>query len=75
MIVTRYMPESSFAEQDASLLAVLKLLYTESPQFGMMQSDTWMKSIQMFETYKLIDKKLSEREAVSYAVLDDLYGK
>lgn len=75
MIVTRYMPESSFAEQEASLLAVLKLLYTESPQFGMMQSDTWMKSIQMFETYRLVDKKLSEREAVSYAVLDDLYGK
>ena len=73
MIVSKYMPDSSFAEQRASLLAVLNLLYTESPQFGMMQSDTWTKSIQMFETYKLVDRRLNAHDAVSYVVLDDLY--
>jgi ABC-type nitrate/sulfonate/bicarbonate transport system substrate-binding protein len=73
MIVTKYIPEGSVEEQKASLLAVLKLLYTQSPNFGMMQRDTWTKSIQMFETYKLVDRKLNAKDAVSYAVLDKLY--
>jgi len=73
MIVGNYMRESSVAEQSASLLAVLPLLHTEDPHFGAMRPDTWARSIEMFETYKLAEGKLSAKDAVDYSVLERLY--
>lgn len=73
MIVAKYMPESSVEEQRASLLAVIPLLSTESPNFGAMRPDTWARSIDMFERYKLVDRKLSATEAVDDSVLEKLY--
>jgi NitT/TauT family transport system substrate-binding protein len=73
MIVTKYAPDSTFAEQRASLLAVLPLLHTESPHFGAMLPNTWARSIQMFEKYQLTEGKLSARDAVDYSVLKRLY--
>jgi ABC-type nitrate/sulfonate/bicarbonate transport system substrate-binding protein len=75
MIVKRYMPSASVAEQKASLLAVVPLLSAESPHFGEMRPATWEKSLQMFERYKLVDRKLSAGDAVDYGVLTRLYGK
>jgi len=75
MIVTKYAPDSSFAEQRASLLAVLPLLHTESPHFGAMLPETWDRSIKMFSKYQLAEGKLSAKDAVDYSVLERLYGK
>jgi NitT/TauT family transport system substrate-binding protein len=75
MIVTKYAPESTVAEQRASLLAVLPLLHTESPHFGAMLPDTWARSIEMFTKYQLAEGKLSAKDAVDYSVLKRLYGK
>jgi ABC-type nitrate/sulfonate/bicarbonate transport system substrate-binding protein len=73
MIVRKYAPESSVAEQKASLLAVMPLLYSESPRFGEMRPETWEQSVKMFEKYKLVDGKLSAADAVDYGVLNRLY--
>jgi NitT/TauT family transport system substrate-binding protein len=75
MIVAKYAPESSVAEQKASLLAVMPLLSAENLKFGEMRPETWDKSIEMFEKYKLVDGKLSAEDAVDYSVLKSLYGK
>jgi ABC-type nitrate/sulfonate/bicarbonate transport system substrate-binding protein len=75
MIVAKYAPESSIPEQKASLLAVMPLLSAESPRFGAMRPATWDRSIEMFETYKLVDGKLSAADAVDYSVLKSLYSK
>ena len=74
MIVAKYIPESSVAEQRASLLAVLPLLRAEDPRFGMMRETTWQRSVAMFERYKLVDRKLSTSQAVDFSVLRTLYG-
>jgi NitT/TauT family transport system substrate-binding protein len=74
MIVTKYAPQSTVAEQRASLLAVLPLLHTESPHFGAMLPETWDRSVQMFETYQLTEGKLNAKDAVDYSVLEKLYG-
>jgi hypothetical protein len=51
------------------------LLSAESSHFGEMRPATWEKSLQMFERYKLVDRKLSAGDAVDYGVLTKLYGK
>jgi ABC-type nitrate/sulfonate/bicarbonate transport system substrate-binding protein len=75
MIVAKYAPESSVAEQKASLLAVMPLLQAESPKFGEMRPETWDESVEMFEKYKLVDGKLSAVDAVDYGVLTQLYRR
>jgi ABC-type nitrate/sulfonate/bicarbonate transport system substrate-binding protein len=75
MIVAKYAPESSVAEQKASLIAVMPLLRTESPHFGAMSPKTWDRSVEMFEKYKLVSGKLSATDAVEYRVLNELYAK
>jgi ABC-type nitrate/sulfonate/bicarbonate transport system substrate-binding protein len=73
LIVTRYLHESTVAEQKASLLAVLPLLHTESSHFGAMLPDTWARSLQMFQRYQLVNRALHASEAVDYTILDKLY--
>lgn len=75
MIVAKYAADSSVAEQRASLDATLKLLYTESPRFGMMQDATWRRSAAMFERYKLVQGELNLKDVVDDAVLQRLYGR
>jgi ABC-type nitrate/sulfonate/bicarbonate transport system substrate-binding protein len=75
MIVAKYTPESTVAEQKASLLAVMPLLHAESSRFGEMLPGTWDKSVEMFEKYKLVDGKLHVGDAVDYGVLKRLYDK
>lgn len=59
MIVAKYAPESSYAEQRASLEETLKLVWAENPEFGAMRAETWRRSVAMFEQYRLVDAKLS----------------
>jgi len=75
MIVAAYMPDGSYEEQRASLLAVLPLLHAESKDFGAMRPDTWARSIQMFQRYQLAEGNLSAKDAVDYSVLERVYGK
>lgn len=73
MIVAKYAPESTVAEQRASLEQTLKLVWTESPEFGQMRMETWRRSVEMFEKYKLVDGQLTVGELVDDAVLRGLY--
>ena len=74
MIVAKYAPDSSYAEQRASLGQTLKLVWSESPRFGMMQDATWRASVAMFERYKLVDGELKVGDLVDDAVLRELYA-
>lgn len=74
MVVAKYAPESSYAEQRASLGQTLKLVWSESPRFGMMQDATWRASVAMFERYKLVDGELKVGDLVDDGVLRGLYA-
>jgi NitT/TauT family transport system substrate-binding protein len=73
IIVAKYAPDSSYAEQRASLVESLKLVWTENPRFGAMRMQTWKQSLEMFEKYKLVDAKLDTSDAVDNSVLSALY--
>ena len=69
MIVTKYAPDSTFAEQRASLDQTLKLVWAEDPRFGAMRPQTWQQSVEMFEKYKLVDAKLNVSDVVDNSIL------
>jgi ABC-type nitrate/sulfonate/bicarbonate transport system substrate-binding protein len=73
IIVAKYAPEDSLTEQKASLLAVVPLLRTEDRRFGMMRPATWAKSSEMFEIYKLVERKINAADTVDYSILKSLY--
>ena len=75
MIVAKYAPESSYAEQRASLEQTLKLVWAESPEFGEMRAETWRRSVGMFEQYRLVEGKLMLGDLVDDAVLEKVYPK
>ena len=74
MIVAKYATDSSVAEQRASLEETLKLVYAESPRFGMMRRETWRRSVEMFERYKLVEGELKVGDVVDGGVLRRLYA-
>jgi ABC-type nitrate/sulfonate/bicarbonate transport system substrate-binding protein len=75
MIVAKYSPESTVAEQRAGLEKVLPLVHAEGGRFGEMKASTWDESLQMFDTFQLGEKKLTVEDAVDYGVLVRVYGK
>jgi ABC-type nitrate/sulfonate/bicarbonate transport system substrate-binding protein len=75
MIVAKYAPESTVAEQRAGLEKVLPLVHAEGGRFGEMKASTWDGSLQMFEKFQLGEKKLTVGDAVDYGVLERVYGK
>jgi ABC-type nitrate/sulfonate/bicarbonate transport system substrate-binding protein len=75
MIVEKYSPDRSFAEQRSELEKVLPLVHAEHGRFGEMKPETWARSLAMFEHFQLADRKLAIGEPVDYSVLRQLYGK
>ncbi|WP_182276600.1 ABC transporter substrate-binding protein [Granulicella sp. 5B5] len=74
MIVAKYATDSSVAEQRASLEQTLRLVYAESPRFGMMRDATWRRSVEMFTKYKLVEGELRVGDVVDDEVLRGLYA-
>jgi NitT/TauT family transport system substrate-binding protein len=75
IIVERYSPDRSFAEQRAELEKVLPLVHAEGGRFGEMKPETWARSLAMYEQFQLADRKLVVGDAVDYGVLARVYGK
>jgi ABC-type nitrate/sulfonate/bicarbonate transport system substrate-binding protein len=75
MIVEKYSPESTVAEQRAGLEKVLPLVRAEGGRFGEMKASTWDGSLRMFDKFQLGVKKLVVGDAVDYGVLERVYGK
>jgi ABC-type nitrate/sulfonate/bicarbonate transport system substrate-binding protein len=75
LIVAKYLPEATVADQEESILKITPLLNyeTRDDRLGFMKKSTWDRTIEMFNHYQLVGRAVSADNLVTYSILDRLY--